>query len=241
MNLESSHPLKVAIPSLIQFPTSILCRNKTMSHYKTINNLDFAHTQNSASKKKTKPNISHLKRTSSPNIHLNSKETPKNQALQQKEINLNIPQIGDPSEKLEDSSSKRKTTQENVKISSVKCGDDYTYFIEKGSGKIYACGSNRNNNLGFVGELKENNDSVVLKPTPTGVANINQITTDGHSTIMWNNKKSLYFYWGNNKHHKLGVDHMDHEIDKSYRRTSTSLEKNRRFTTDMSKLFYFSL
>jgi alpha-tubulin suppressor-like RCC1 family protein len=169
--------------------------------------------------------MTHLKRTSSPNINLHNLDDPSN-LTKNDDFGNKSSQKQDPKTNTEFDIDSKKNKQLITKISKIKCGDDYTYFIQKETGKIFACGSNKNNNLGFVGELRDTAGTVVLKPMATGLANISRIATEGHSTIMWNNKKRLYFYWGNNRNHKLGVDHGSEEVNKQFHRIDTSIESN---------------
>ena len=94
-------------------------------------------------------------------------------------------------------------------IIKIEAGNDYSFFIEKLSGRVFACGNNLNNNLGFgsginpLGQKKQ-----IRLPLATGLEGVENVATDTNSTIMWSNQKSLYYYWGSNLSHKLGVENL---------------------------------
>jgi alpha-tubulin suppressor-like RCC1 family protein len=119
---------------------------------------------------------------------------------------------------------KNISERKDLEINKIECGCNYSFFIEKGTGKVFACGYNKLNNLGFLQE--HISEEVVETPLANGLTGIENIATDTHSTIMWSNKKKKLFFWGKNNFYKLGVNHQSEFVsgESQMIRLNTSIE-----------------
>lgn len=119
---------------------------------------------------------------------------------------------------------KNISERKDLEIYKIECGSNYSFFIERGTGKVFVCGYNKLNNLGFLQE--HINQEIIETPIPNGLTGIEKIATDTHSTIMWSNKKKKLFFWGKNNFYKLGVNHRTESVsgESQMVRLNTSIE-----------------